>query len=579
MYEAPLQDFRFALLPALRTILAYAPYRDFSDELMHSILEEAARFAKGQLSPLNRSGDKEGCRLGKDGDVTLPQGFRDAYKAFVAQGWNAAPFSAEVGGQGLPWCVSAALQEIWHGANLSFALMPLLTQSAVHLLMHHGDNWQRSNVLPKLVSGEWSGTMCMTEPQAGSDVGACRTQAVPQPDGTYRIKGNKIFISCGEHDASENIIHMVLARLPAAPEGSRGLSLFMVSKYLLDREGDTGGRNDVRAVSLEHKMGMHASPTAVMAFGDNDGAIGTLVGKPNEGLKTMFTMMNAARLAVGLEGLGVAQYAFQLAAGYAGERVQGRGLASASTGPVAIAQHGDVQRMLMYMESHVSGLRALSIYAGELMDMAAYHPDAAIRESARQRVDLLTPVVKAHTTNMAFEIASTAMQVHGGLGYVEETGVAQLLRDVRVTMIYEGTNGIQALDLVHRKLPLYEKTACAALLNEMRQAVDNTPLGTAFAEALEHLQEATETMLHHVELTSSNTEGKAPSAVAAAPYLTLFGLVLEGWLLLQLLHQPDTDFPSAFLEHKRALTRFYMLDTLAASSTLCKRVRLGSASF
>lgn len=547
-----------------------------------AVLSEAARFAESELAPLNRSGDREGCRLA-DGRVILPTGFTDAYARFVEQGWNAAPFPTEYGGMGLPNCVGAALQEIWHGANLSFALTPLLTQSAIHLLLHYGTPWQKQTILPKLVSGEWCGTMCMTEPQAGSDVGANRAQAIPQEDGSYRLKGVKIFISAGDHDAAENIVHMVLARLPGAPEGTKGLSLFMVPKFLIQEDGFPGPRNDLHPVSLERKLGMHASPTAVMAFGDNEGAYATLVGEPHQGIKAMFVMMNAARIAVGMEGLGIAEAASQKARRYAAERVQGRAAASADAKPVTIDQHRDVQRMLAWMEAHTQALRALSLYINRLID------DAAMGDAAAQaRIDLLTPVMKAHTTNTAFAIASEAVQVHGGLGYVEETGAAQYLRDVRVSMIYEGTNGIQALDLALRKLPAQEGEVMRLLLVEMRGTAEalggaSPALRNALEEAIGHLEAASGDMLRQAVVTQGNRDGKAPATASAVPFLQLFGLVTEGWLLArQVLYistlESDCGYSPDFLARKRVLAQFFLSDILLEAATLQRRVALGESA-
>lgn len=593
LYTAPLDDIRFALesVAGLKATLAYPMHRNHDGEVISAILSEAARFAETRLAPLNHSGDREGCSL-KDDAVQLPQGFREAYHAFVEQGWNAAPFPAEFGGQGLPYSVGAALQEVWHGANLSFALTPLLNQSAVHLLMYYGDDWQREVVLPKLISGEWSGTMCMTEPQAGSDVGANRAQAIPQPDGTYRLKGNKIFISAGEHDATANIVHMVLARLPDAPEGTKGLSLFMVPKFLINADGSLGARNDLRAVSLERKLGMHGSPTAVMAFGDENGAVATLIGEANEGMKAMFVMMNSARIGVGIEGLGIAEAASQTARRYAASRVQGRAAASAEKAPVTIDQHRDVQRMVAWMDAHTQGLRALSLFTNRQIDIiTASDKDADIKQ-AKSLLDLLTPVVKAHTTNTAFAIASEAIQVHGGLGYVEETGVAQYLRDVRVTMIYEGTNGIQALDLALRKLPIEEGRAMSDLIEEMTQTaatLDNLndyrllPLGYALAKAIKHLRDASRHMLVQVQLTANNDKGTAPATASAVPFLELFGLTLQGWLLArEALHaaeiEKDEDkggYAPDFLTRKIMLARFFVLDCLLDTAALHDRVLLG----
>ena len=591
-YIAPLEDIRFALscTAKLPHLMKFSAYHEFNDDVINAALDEAARFAQSELSPLNFSGDRQGCRLEND-EVKLPEGFVQAYKHFVAQGWNAAPFPAEYGGQGLPFCVSAALQEIWHGANLSFALTPLLTQSTIHLLMHHGTPWQRQHILPKLVSGEWCGTMCMTEPQAGSDVGANRAQALPQPDGSYRLKGNKIFISAGDHDAAENIIHMVLARLPDAPEGTKGLSLFMVPKILLNEDGSLGTANDLHCVSLEHKMGMHGSPTAVMAFGDNEGAYATLIGAPNEGMKAMFIMMNSARIAVGMEGLGIAEAASQQARRYATERIQGRATASSSKKAVTIDQHRDVQRMLAWMESHTHALRALSIFVNQQIDISSNSKNTDEAKQAQATIDLLTPVMKAHTTQLAFDIASEAIQVHGGLGYIEETGIAQQLRDIRVAMIYEGTNGIQALDLAMRKLPMqngqvierYIKTI-SDTAQLMRSSDDGMLkiMGNTLAASATHLQDATRAMLKQVAHTASNSNGEAPATASAVAYLRLLGLVTEGWLMAEQAlyakapaNQCATQFSQEFLAHKLYLAQFMLRDILLETETLEKRVKLG----
>lgn len=591
-YFAPLDDLRFVLesTAQLPDILALPAYNNFTADVIQAVQDEAARFAQSELSPLNFTGDRQGCKLADD-KVSLPDGFAKAYEHFVAQGWNAAPFPAEHGGQGLPYCVGATLQEIWHGANLSFALIPLLTQSAIHLLMHYGNAWQQEHILSKLVSGQWCGTMCMTEPQAGSDVGANRALAIPQEDGSYRLKGTKIFISAGDHDAAENIIHMVLARLPDAPEGTKGLSLFMVPKFLINEDGSLGAANDVHPVSLEHKMGMHGSPTAIMAYGDNDGAYATIIGQPNEGIKAMFIMMNSARIAVGMEGLGIAEAASQKARRYAAQRVQGRAASSASKESVSIDQHRDVQRMLTWMEAHTHALRALSVYTNTQID----HMNAAegvAAQKAKMRLDLLTPIMKAHTTSTAFAIASEAIQVHGGLGYIEETGVAQHARDVRVAMIYEGTNGIQALDLALRKLPIEGGEVMDEFITEMRQTAQALEandrfalLGSALANSLGQLDAASKDMLKQIA-QGSNQDGHAPATASAVPFLTLFGLTVEGWLLAKQLQYVATleqqsdngGYSDAFLQRKEALARYFMLDILLETATLHQRVLLGESS-
>lgn len=592
-YEAPVTALTFTLdaiagLEHLRTIPTYA---DFSDEMVSSILQGAAAFAEERLAPLNGAGDREGCHIDSEGNVSLPSGFAKAYQDFIADGWHGAPFASEHGGMGLPACVNAALQEIWHSANLSFALIPLLTQGAVHVVAAYGNDWQKRLVLPKLVSGEWSGTMCLTEPQAGSDVGAARTRAVAQGDGSYRIKGGKIFISAGDHDACGNIIHLVLARLPDAPEGTKGLSLFLAPKFLVNEDGSLGARNDLRAISLEHKLGMHASPTITLALGDNEGAVGYLLGEANQGMKAMFVMMNSARLAVGLEGLGIAEAATQTARRYAETRIQGRRIATADKVSVPIAQHPDVQRMLAFMASHVQGLRSLSVFAATATDLAASHPNEAERQKAQARVDLLTPIVKAHTTNLAFTLASEAVQVHGGAGYLEETGVAQYLRDIRVAMIYEGTNGIQALDLALRKLAADDGAALQALLSEAESLALSLsgqndyrllPLGNALTTAIGHARQAAQSMLDQIYRTQNNQQGDAPAAASAVPFLTLLGLVLEGYLLAKgaahaaaLETQSDSHYNAEFLANQIGLARFFLSDTILDTLSLRERVANG----
>ncbi|MFT6582611.1 MAG: alkylation response protein AidB-like acyl-CoA dehydrogenase, partial [Alphaproteobacteria bacterium] len=442
-YNAPTQDMRFAmdalgLLPALSALPDYA---DATADLRDAMLEEAGKLATEKLAPLNYSGDKQGVVL-ENGIVRTADGFKEAYKAFVEGGWNSVPFDPEFGGQGLPWLFGFATSEMWISANSSWGLCPILTGGAVELLRVHGTDEQNALYLEKLVSGEWNGTMNLTEPQAGSDVGALRCRAEKEGD-HYRIRGQKIFISWGEHDMTDNIVHMVLARTPDAPDGSRGVSLFIVPKFLVNSNGSLGARNDLRCISLEDKLGIHACPTCVMSFGDSDGAIGYLVGEENRGLNNMFTMMNNARLGIGLTGLSIAERAYQQARDYAKERVQG-----SAGNAVTIIQHPDVRRMLLTMKSTVEAMRGLIYDTVTSLDIARAHPDAQTRESARKRADLLTPVVKAWCTDSGVEVASLGIQVHGGTGYMEDTGAVQHWRDSRIAPIYEGTNGIQAIDLV-----------------------------------------------------------------------------------------------------------------------------------
>ena len=447
-YAAPLADIRFALneVAGLQNILGLSQYEDITSDLVDAVLDEADKFAGGVLAPLHKIGDQQGARL-ENGVVRMPDGFPEAYKAYVDGGWNGPPFDPAYGGQGLPWVVTTALNEIWGSANLGFSLGPLLTQGAVELLSAHASEEQKEKYLEAMITGRWTGTMNLTEPQAGSDVGALRTKAVKNGD-HYLISGQKIFISYGDHEMAENIIHLVLARTEGAPDGIKGISLFIVPKILVNDDGSLGHRNDVRPMSLEHKLGIHASPTAVMGYGENEGAVGYLIGEECRGIQYMFTMMNNARLGVGLQGLSVAERAYQQAVTFAKDRVQMRDAVAGSKSSVAIAHHPDVRRMLLRMRAQTEAMRCLAYVAAAGLDVANHHPDPEVKASAQERVDLLIPIVKAWSTDLGNEVASTNVQVHGGMGFIEETGAAQLYRDVRIAAIYEGTNGIQSIDLV-----------------------------------------------------------------------------------------------------------------------------------
>lgn len=442
-YIPPTQDMMFVLsdVVGLDRLPAHPDLGALDAEMVGSILEPAAQLAADVLAPLNVGGDRAPAKL-SEGEVTTSPGFRDAYLQYCQGGWNAVVFDQEHGGQGLPWLIAFAVQEMWQGANMAFGLCPLLNQGAVEAIEAHGSEELKAEYLPKMISGEWTGTMNLTEPQAGSDLSAVRTKAVRAGDGAFRISGQKIFITYGEHDYTDNIIHLVLARIEGAPEGIKGISLFLVPKFLKD-----GTRNDLLCTGLEHKLGIHGSPTCTMQFGDKGGAVGYLVGAENEGMKNMFTMMNNARLSVGLQGVAIAEAAYQKALSYAKERVQGVSVSKKDSGRVSIAEHSDVKRMLLSMASQVEAGRMLAYEAALSLDLAGAG-DAA----ARGRVDLLTPLVKAWCTDMAVDVASTGIQVHGGMGFIEETGAAQFLRDARILPIYEGTNGIQSADLAFRKI-------------------------------------------------------------------------------------------------------------------------------
>jgi acyl-CoA dehydrogenase len=532
-YVAPLRDMRFVIkeLAGFDAVARLPGCEELTPDLVDAVLEEAGKFAAGVLSPLNATGDREGCKL-DDGVVTTPAGFKEAYGRFREAGWPALGGEPEFGGQGLPHLVSGLVSEIWNAANMSFCLCPMLTTGAVNAILRHGNEQQKRLYLEKLVTGEWAGTMNLTEPQAGSDLSAVRTRAVPEGE-HFRLHGTKIFITYGEHDLADNIVHLVLARTPQAPEGVKGISLFVVPKYLVNADGSVGARNDVRCVSIEHKLGIHASPTCVMAYGDKDGAIGELVGEENRGLEYMFTMMNFARLEVGIEGVAIAERAYQRALGYARERVQGREQGARSGERVTIIHHADVRRMLMSMKAQVEAMRALAGAACMALDVAHRHPEREERLKHQALFDLLTPVVKGWCTEQSIEVASLGVQVHGGMGFVEETGAAQHLRDARITTIYEGTTGIQANDLVGRKLAAEKGMTAQALLAEMR-AFDKDLAGHRshaalsvirrnLSEGIAALAEATDWLLETYPYNSK------AAAAGAVPYLKLWGTVAGGW--------------------------------------------------
>ena len=455
-YRAPLDDIRFTLdhVVPLATLASLPPFAHADRETLAALLDEAGRFAEEVVAPTNRAGDQEGARI-VDGGVVTPESFRAAYTRYVTSGWGAMQHPESHGGGGFPLLAATAVKELVTSANMAFSLNPLLTTGAVHLLTHHGSPEQQARYLPRMVTGEWAGTMNLTEPQAGSDVGAVTARAEPAGDGTYRITGQKIYITYGDHDLSEQIVHLVLARLPDAPPGTKGISLFIVPRLLLDDQGEPAGPNDVQVVSIEHKLGIHASPTCVMAFGERgDGAVGELVGAPHDGMRQMFTMMNDARLGVGLQGLAVAERAAQQAEAFARDRLQGRAAGAPIGVQSPIVEHPDVRRMLLETRATIDAMRALCYENARALDLAEHGADDDARRHGQQLADLLTPLSKSWCTDLGVELTSTALQVHGGMGYVEETGVAQHLRDARIAPIYEGTNGIQAIDLVARKLPV-----------------------------------------------------------------------------------------------------------------------------
>ena len=585
-YRAPVDDMQFVLhhLIPMSAISNLPGYEDVSSDLVNTILEEAAKFANQVLSPLNWSGDQAGC-VYHDGAVQTPEGFKQAYQQYSEAGWMSLAANTDFGGQGLPLSLATPVNEMWHSANMAFMLCPMLTAGAIEAIEHHATPEQQAMYLPSLVSGRWAGTMNLTESAAGSDLSAVSTKAVPEGD-HFRIIGTKIYITYGEHDFTENIIHLVLARLPDAPAGVKGISLFIVPKWLVNQDGSLGSRNDARCLSIEHKLGIHASPTAVMAFGEKTGAIGYLVGEANRGLEYMFTMMNNARLAVGLEGVAIAERAYQHAAHYAKERVQGK--ISGQSDKLPIVHHADVQRMLMRMKTQTEAMRALAYLAAGQSDFAQKHPDKAMREASQLRVDLLTPIVKAWCTEQAIEIASLGIQVHGGMGYIEETGAAQYLRDVRISSIYEGTTGIQAIDLLGRKIIRDEGTEARRLLAEIQAcATDlsssaNIPLEQIAADlqkAVQSVSKALDWVLHE------HATNPQATLTGAYPLLQCFGFICGGWLMAKSASLSSavlqTDASNAFALQKIASATFYSQAILpqihGLADTVCAGVSLAQA--
>jgi acyl-CoA dehydrogenase len=536
-YRAPVADIAFALKHAtgFAPALAQGLYGDLAEDLVDAVLAEAGRFASDVLAPLNAIGDRHGTPF-RDGVVTTPPGWRQAYRDWAAAGWNGLAAPARWGGQELPQAINAACLEMWNAASMAFGIGPVLTMAGVEALAHHGSDALQRTYLPKLISGEWMGTMQLTEPQAGSDVGALRTKAERAPDGTYRITGQKIFITYGEHDFTDNIIHLVLARLPDAPAGTRGISLFLVPKFAVNPDGSLGERNDVRAHSVEHKLGIHGSPTCTMVYGDRGGATGFLVGEENRGMACMFTMMNQARLAVGLQGVAIAERATQQALAFARERRQGRaaGAAGESAGSSPIIAHPDVKRMLLTMRALTRAARAICYATAVALDRARLGTDAATQQAAHERASLLTPAAKAFATDIGCEVASLGLQIHGGMGYVEETGAAQHFRDARIAPIYEGTNGIQAIDLVTRKLPLAGGATIQTFLGELRRTVEavNATNHPAFGATGARLGEAIDSLERATQWLSARPQ-QDEALAGATPYLRLFATAAGGTLLAE----------------------------------------------
>ncbi len=580
-YKAPLRDMHFVLqeLAGLAEIAKLPGCEEINAELVDQILEESAKFASGVLSPLNQPADKEGSKWDQ-GKVTTPKGFKEAYRQFVEAGWNALQAPAEHGGQGLPKIVSTPVVEMWKSANLSFSLVTMLTAGAVEALILRGTEQQKKQYLPKMIAGSWTGTMNLTEPQAGSDLALVRTKAIREAD-HYRVSGQKIFITYGEHDLAENIIHLVLARVEGAPEGVRGISMFLVPKFLVNADGSIGQRNEVLCASIEHKLGIHASPTAVLVY---ENAAGYLVGEENHGLEYMFIMMNLARFAVGLEGLAIAERAYQQALAYAKERVQSRDVAGGGKA-VTIIHHPDVRRMLMSMKSQTEAMRALGYVVAAAVDKSLRHPDKEERARNQAFADLMIPIVKGWFTETGIEVASTGIQVHGGMGFIEETGAAQHLRDARITTIYEGTTGIQANDLIGRKIAR-EGGATAKEMIAVMRAVE-AELGKAAGEDMAATREALSAALTAAEecvswmVITYGSDIKAAHA-GAVPFLKLMGIVCGGWQMAraalvaqQRLSEGKGD--KSFYEAKIKTARFYADHLLTQAPGLRNTIVHGAA--
>jgi len=585
-YRAPLAEMQFVLneLAGLEQVAQLPGYEDATPDTAAAILEEAAKFATDVLDPLNIVGDRVGSKRLDDGTVQTPPGFKQAYEQYCENGWLGLNKNPDFGGQGLPQLLATPVEEMWHSSNLAFDLCPLLTQGAIEAIELRGTEELKQKFLPNMVSGKWTGTMNLTEPQAGSDLAAVRTRAVPQGDGTYKLFGQKIFITYGEHDYTENIIHLVLARTPDAPAGVKGISLFVVPKVLVNDDGSLGERNDVRCVSIEHKLGIHASPTAVMAYGDHGGAVGYVVGEENRGLEYMFIMMNLARFSVGMEGVGIYERAYQRAVAYARDRVQGKpvGLDSgASNAP--IIEHPDIRRMLMTMRAHTESMRAVAYVTAAALDNAHHHPDAAARARHLAFAEFMIPIVKGYSTEVGQEVTSLGVQVHGGMGFIEETGAAQHFRDARITTIYEGTTGIQANDLIGRKTARDSGATARAIAGDIAKVAAELSaqgdaslraIGTRLAASVADLRSAIDWIV-----PAYGNAARAAQA-SAVPYLKLWGLVAGGWQLGRSAAIAARDLAagkgdSDFLKAKIATARFHAECLLPQSSGLAQAITHG----
>jgi 3-(methylthio)propanoyl-CoA dehydrogenase len=564
-YKAPLKDMLFAIkhIANIDAVSKIPGFEDAGYDTAEAVLEECAKFNEGVLAPLNWTGDINPSSF-KDGKVTTTPGFKEAYKQYAEGGWQGLQHPTEYGGQGLPKTIGAACGEMLNSANMSFALCPLLSDGAIEALLTAGSDELKATYLENLVSGKWTGTMNLTEPQAGSDLAMVRTKAEPQADGTYKVFGTKIYITYGEHDMAENLVHLVLARVVGAPEGVKGISLFVVPKFMVNKDGSLGARNDVHCVSIEHKMGIKASPTAVLQYGDHGGAVGYIVGQENRGLEYMFIMMNAARYAVGMQGIAIAERAYQKAVGYAKDRVQSRPVDGSIAASAPIIHHPDVKRMLMTMRAYTEGCRALAAGAAAAYDAAHHHPDADVRKQNAAFYEFMVPLVKGYSTEMSLEVTSLGVQVHGGMGFIEETGAAQYYRDAKILTIYEGTTAIQANDLVGRKTARDGGTTAKAIVAQI-EATEKELAKRASVQGLAVLKRLTAARLALIDVinfVAGNTKA-APNAVFAGsvPYLMLAGNVFAGWQMARSLLAAEDSLAAgddaAFMQAKITTARFY----------------------
>ncbi|MBW0169851.1 MAG: acyl-CoA dehydrogenase [Hydrogenophaga sp.] len=564
-YTAPLKDMLFDIehLALIDEVARLPGFEDAGLETAQAVLEECAKLNEGVIAPLNWEGDKNPSFF-KDGSVTTTPGFKEAFKQYAEGGWQGLQHPTDFGGQGLPKTIGAACGEILNSANMSFALCPLLTDGAIEALLTAGSDELKATYLEKLVSGQWTGTMNLTEPQAGSDLAAVRSRAEPQPDGSYKVFGTKIYITYGEHDMAENIVHLVLARVTGAPEGVKGISLFVVPKFMVNKDGSLGARNDVHCVSIEHKMGIKASPTAVLQYGDHGGATGFLVGQENRGLEYMFIMMNAARYAVGVQGIAIAERAYQKAVGYAKDRVQSRPVDGSMNAAAPIIHHPDVKRMLMTMRASTEGCRAMASVAAAAYDAAHHHADAEVRKQNAAFYEFLVPLVKGYSTEMSLEVTSLGVQVHGGMGFIEETGAAQYYRDAKILTIYEGTTAIQANDLVGRKTARDGGTGAKAIAAQIEKTeAELAQRSSANAKAVHlRLKAAREAFVEVVEFIAANTKSNPNAAFAGSvPYLMLAGNLMAGWQMARALMVAEDlsakGQDTAFMQAKITTARFY----------------------